>query len=387
MRSILILALIIFSSTLFAQDEVFRKLQTAAIEAEDGDTIFLPEGNFTFSRSFSIDDKKNLVLQGKGMDKTIISFKGQIEGAEGFKINRCTHVSLVDFTVQDAKGDCIKILNTIDLRMKNVKTEWTAKPSAQNGAYGIYPVSCQGVTLEGCVAIGASDAGIYVGQSTEVTVKNCTAKNNVAGIEIENCINADVYNNLATENTGGILVFDLPELPLKDGRNVRLYNNKVINNNYKNFAPKGNIVGEVPPGTGVMVMATENVEIYNNIIENNRTASVSVISYYITERKYNDNKYDPYPSQINIHDNQIVKSKKGPSKQTRIGLLVWFKFKKKVPTILYDGIIDPEKNAGGEAGNENKICIKDNSEETFVNLDAANGFKGMSFDITKYRCK
>lgn len=374
-------------SVAHAQDDVFRRLQTAAIEANAGDTIFLPEGNFQFSRSFSVDEKKNMVIIGKGMDKTIISFKNQIDGAEGFKINNCQNVSLIGFTLQDAKGDCIKILNTEKLYMKDVKTEWTGKPSPKNGAYGIYPVSCKGVTIDACTAIGASDAGIYVGQSHDVVVKNCLAKNNVAGIEIENCIGAEVYNNTATENTGGILVFDLPELPLKDGKNVRLYNNKIISNNHKNFAPKGNIVGEVPPGTGVMVMATEKVEIYNNIIEDNRTASVSVISYYITERKYNDSQYDPYPSEVNIRDNKIVKSKKGPSKQTRIGLLVWFKFKKKVPAILYDGIVDAKKNAGGEAGNENKICVHNNSEETFVNLDAANGFKGMSFDITKYRCK
>jgi hypothetical protein len=33
------------------------------------------------------------------------------------------------------------------------------------------------------------------------------------------------------------------------------YNNKIINNNSDNFAPEGNIVGEVPRGTGVIVQA------------------------------------------------------------------------------------------------------------------------------------
>lgn len=37
----------------------------------------------------------------------------------------------------------------------------------------------------------------------------------MAGIEIENSLNAEVYENEATENTGGILVFDLPDLILK----------------------------------------------------------------------------------------------------------------------------------------------------------------------------
>lgn len=387
MRFIFALSLFLLSFSLYAQEDVFRRIQTAAIEAADGDTIVLPEGTFTFGRSLSVDDKKNLVIKGAGMDKTILSFKGQIDGAEGLKINRCTHIRLMDFTIQDAKGDCIKILNTEGLFMERVKTEWTAKPNPKNGAYGIYPVSCKGVVIDGCVAIGASDAGIYVGQSYDVTVRNCTARHNVAGIEIENCVNADVYNNLATENTGGILVFDLPELPLKRGRNIKVHNNRVLQNNHKNFAPKGNIVGQVPPGTGVMVLASENVEVYENQIVQHRTAGISVVSYYITERPYTDAEYNPFSYNVYIHHNAVEHAKQGPSKQTRLGLLLWVKFGKNVPAILYDGIVDAKRNAGGSAGNENRLCISGNSVETFANLDAGNGFKGLSRDLEKYRCK
>lgn len=387
MRLTAFLIVLLFPFVAQAQEDVFRRIQTAAIEANDGDTIFLPEGKLLFSRSLSVDDKKNLVIIGKGMDKTIISFKNQIDGAEGFKINRCENIVLDGFTLQDAKGDCIKILNTEKLHMKNVKTEWTAKPSKKNGAYGIYPVSCKGVTIDGCVAIGASDAGIYVGQSHDVIVKNCLAKNNVAGIEIENCINAKVFENTATENSGGILVFDLPELPLKHGRNVDVYHNKVYSNNYKNFAPKGNIVGEVPPGTGIMIMATEDVNINGNVITDNRTASVSIISYYITERSYNDKEYDPIPNHVNIFENSITPSKKGPSKQVRLGLLLWAKFGKHVPAILYDGIVDKNKKHNGPEGNENNICVYNNSGETFANIDAGNGFKGLTKELEKFRCK
>lgn len=387
MHKLLTVCLLFVSGTLFAQDDVFRRIQTAAIEANDGDTIFLPEGNFQFNRSLSIDDKKNIVLLGKGMDKTIISYKNQIDGAEGFKINRCKNIVLQGFTIQDAKGDCIKLLNCENLSLVQVKAEWTGKPSSKNGAYAIYPVSCNGVLIDGCTAIGASDAGIYVGQSKQVVVRNCFAKNNVAGIEIENCIDAKVYNNKATENSGGILVFDLPELPLKHGKNVEVYNNDVFDNNYKNFAPKGNIVGEVPPGTGIMVMATENVKIYTNRITNNRTASICIISYYVTERSYKDKEYDPIPYDVEIFKNTITASKKGPSKQARLGLLLWLKFGKKTPAILYDGIVDKDKPKDGPAGNENRICVHDNEGETFANLDAGNGFKGLSKEISTFRCK
>ena len=97
----------------------------------------------------------------------------------------------------------------------------------------MYPVQCQNVLIDGCEAIGASDAGIYVGQSHEIIVRNSRAYRNVAGIEIENSTMADVYNNIAEGNTGGILVFDLPGLIKKGGGNVRVYNNKIRNNNYR----------------------------------------------------------------------------------------------------------------------------------------------------------
>ena len=40
----------------------------------------------------------------------------------------------------------------------------------------------------------------------------------------------------------------------------------VIENNLKNFAPPGNIVATVPSGTGIMVLATSDVEIFNNLM-------------------------------------------------------------------------------------------------------------------------
>src|SRR6185436_8691984 len=110
-----------------------------------------------------------------------------------------------------------------------------------------YPVLSEDVLIEDCVAIGASDAGIYVGQSKNIIVRGSRAERNVAGIEIENSVGADVYGNVATQNTGGILVFNLPDLELKNGHGTRVFKNEVFENNHPNFAPQGNIVASVPP--------------------------------------------------------------------------------------------------------------------------------------------
>ena len=121
------------------------------------------------------------------------------------------------------------------------------------------------VLIEGSVVKGASDAGIYVGQSTNIIVRDNRAEGNVAGIEIENSTGADVYGNTATGNAGGILVFNMPNLPVP-GSKTRVFKNKVTANNHANFGAAGSAVSSVPPGSGVIVNSNDLVEIFDNDI-------------------------------------------------------------------------------------------------------------------------
>ncbi len=377
------LLIILLCSTLFtiAQD-LRRQLQTQFIESPDGTVIEIPEGRFQLNMALWIDGKKNITIKGKGMDKTILSFKGQIAGAEGIKITNSSRITIEDITVQDSKGDLIKAQLVDGFTLKNVKAEWTGKPSKENGAYALYPVQCKNVLIDSCVAIGASDAGIYVGQSQHVIVRNSRAYHNVAGIEIENTLHADVYNNEATENTGGILIFDLPNLMQKKGGYIRVFNNHIHHNNYPNFAPKGNIVGKVPLGTGVMVLATNNVEIYNNRIINNRTAGTAIVSYYIAEIPIKDELYYPYPDHIYIHNNSYARENIRTTMKGRMGLMFRLKvrFGKNVPHIIYDGIVDDKvKNQA--------ICIRNNENQSMANIKAANKFKDITRDMSAYDCE
>lgn len=383
MKTACLFILFIFSIYfLHAQNDLRRRLQTEFIESPDGAVIEIPEGNHQMNMSLWMDGKQSITIKGKGMDKTILSFKDQLAGAEGIKITNSSRITIRDITVQDSKGDLIKAQGVDGLILKNVKAEWTGKPSKDNGAYALYPVQCKNVLIDSCVAIGASDAGIYVGQSQYVIVRNSKAINNVAGIEIENTLYADVYNNEATENTGGILIFDLPDLIQKKGGHVRVFNNHVHHNNYPNFAPKGNIVGKVPLGTGLMVLATNNVEIYNNKIINNRTVGTAIVSYYISEIPIKDASYYPYPDHIYIHDNLYERKKQRTTMKGRMGLMFRLKvrFGKNVPHIIYDGIID-DKIAS------QAICIRNNANQSIGNIKAANKFKGITREMKPYDCE
>jgi parallel beta-helix repeat protein len=381
MKVIISLTLITLAIPSFAQREFQKKIQTLFIEAQNESTIELPAGRFQLDASLSLDDKKNVVIKGAGEDKTILNFKGQISGAEGIKITNSSGIRVQGLTVQDTKGDGIKAQNVNGITFENVKTEWTNGGEKENGGYGLYPVQCTNVLIDHCTAVGASDAGIYVGQSKNIIVKNSKAYQNVAGIEIENSWYADVYDNEAYNNTGGILVFDLPDLMQKEGGYIRVFRNNIHDNNHVNFAPKGNTVGKVPQGTGFMILATRHVEAFENRIINNISAGTAIVSYYITENPINDKSYKPFPGDIYIHDNYFERPHVKATSKGRLGKMYKFKlrFGKDVPHIIYDGIVD-EKNP------KRNICFKNNTNATFVNIDAGNKFKNKSRDISPHDC-
>ncbi|MGK2741695.1 parallel beta-helix domain-containing protein [Tepidicaulis sp. LMO-SS28] len=320
-------------------------LQTALILAEPGDTLLLPAGTYAMAAGLSLDID-DVTLRGEGPEKTVLSFKTQEAGSEGLLVTS-SHVTLEDFAIEDAKGDAIKAMGSDGITFRNLRVEWTNGPSPENGAYGLYPVSSKNVLIENCTAIGASDAGIYVGQSDGIIVRNSRALFNVAGIEIENSYRADVYGNEATRNTGGILVFDLPGLPQQGGHSVRVFGNKVHTNDTKNFAPEGNIVGEVPTGTGIMVMANRDVEIFDNDIANNGTVNVLIVAY---PNDYEDEDYFPYPQGIHVHDNRFGEG--GAAPDNEIGSLIAEIAGTPVPDIVWDGRMPwMEYFFGANAGN------------------------------------
>lgn len=390
MKNVVILSLLLLTfRSGFSQQNIQKKIQTQLIMVENGSVVDLDEGTFSFTNSLSMEDKKNVIIRGKGMDKTILSFKGQTEGAEGLRVSNAENITIENMTLQDSKGDLVKTMNVKGITFKNVKVEWTGKPSEKNGGYGLYPVQCQNVLIDGCIAIGASDAGIYVGQSKNIEVKNSKAYHNVAGIEIENSLYASVHDCEAYENTGGLLVFDLPDLVQKKGGFCKVFDNYIHDNNFLNFAPKGNIVASVPDGTGILLLASNNVEVFQNRIINNKSIGTGIISYYMTEKPINDKEYYPYPTAVNIHDNEYQRESVRPTGHGRMGLMFRFKLKfgKDVPHIFYDGIIDPKNlDSQGNTIPDKKICVRNNKNQSFVNIDAEHDFKAISRDATKYDC-
>lgn len=308
-----------------------ERIQTALLDAKPGDVVALAAGRYELSDGLSLD-VDDVTVKGAGPDATVLSFRGQKGAGEGLLVTS-DRVTVRDLGVEDTKGDGVKSKGADQISFINLRVEWMGGPNEKNGAYGVYPVSSTNVLIDKVVVKGASDAGIYVGQSKNIVVKRSRAEFNVAGIEIENSMNADVFDNVATHNAGGILVFDLPNLPQMGGHSTRLFRNKVVQNDTPNFAPKGNIVANVPTGTGVMIMANKGVHVFDNEIAENQTTAVMLVSY--TE-KFDDKTYSPLPRDIVVRDNRIGRNGWDPKFDG--GAILAKMMGGTLPPVMWDGV-------------------------------------------------
>ncbi|NRC56730.1 hypothetical protein HK436_26120 [Mesorhizobium sediminum] len=337
-----------------------EELIEVLILAEPGDTVTIAAGRYDLVDGLSLDVDE-VTVRGEGANRTVLSFKGQAGAGEGLLVTS-DRVVLEDFAVEDTKGDGVKSKGSDQITFRNLRVEWTGGPKPENGAYGVYPVSSSNVLIEGVTVRGASDAGIYVGQSEDIIVRNSVAEYNVAGIEIENSYRADVYGNTARHNTGGILIFDLPNLPVQGGHDIRVFDNDVMDNDTPNFAPEGNIVGIVPKGMGVMVMANRNVHVFGNRFDRNGTTHVLIAAY---PNDYEDDAYMFVPRGVYVHGNTYGEG--GGEPDGEVGKIISDVSGTPVPDIVWDGVTRiPEYFSWVSAAD--RIYIDEADDTTFANL-------------------
>lgn len=386
-----------------AGENLTTRIQEALINAQSGDVIVLPKGRFEIQSTLLFDGDvdgdgafaKNVTLMGYGKDDTILDFANANSG-DGIFVQNAMNITIQDLSVYEAKNNGIKLKNTNGIILRRLGAVWEGALDKDNGAYGLYPVECENILIEDSYVRGSADAGIYVGQSEYIVVRNNIAKENVAGIEIENSRYADVYNNEAMGNTGGILVFDLPINNHRYGSSVRIFDNKVYDNNTHNFAnasanPAG--VHIVPPGTGVIVLSTSDVEIFNNQITNHDTLGLTVSSFFIAEPEISDfvanygqpgqaieDGWRPVPRNIYVHDNEISGYGKKPNGYLITDIINAFVLTHgAMPGILYDGLGELLANNGTAAylglkempfaddGSDN-VCMQNNGDVSLGQL-------------------
>jgi len=362
-----------------------KQLQEQLIKAKAGDVIEIPEGKFQLDRTLSLTADK-VTIRGKGMDKSVLSFAGQKEGGSGLLVKANDFV-IEDVAIEDTAGDGLTIHGGTNVTVRRVRVEWTRGANPENGPYAIYPTECKNVLVEDSIAKGAADAGFYIGQSDYVVMRRNRAEYNVDGYEVENSQHVDVYDNVATRNTGGLGVFNLPGLPKQGGKFVRVFGNQIYENNTANFAPKSlGAIYHLPSGTGMYVMAINNVEVFHNKIHDNNTTNIYVIEYNTGLGEIKDARYRPYTELVYLHDNEISGGGKSPDVRQDDVKALSAALGGPLPDVLYDGVVAPEIRAARKGTNPAQICISNNGAFSFLNFDGGNGFKHPVHDLKPYQC-
>ncbi len=341
-------------------------LQGALIDAEDGAVVCLGEGTFTFNTEVTITGTA-ITLRGAGPDTTSLDFSMQDLGANGILITG-DDVILEQLRVVDSAGDGVRANDVSNITFRDLGIEWTADASVDNGAYGLYPVGCTGVTIQRTFVKGARDAGIYVGQSTSILVEDSEVYGNVAGIEIENSTGATVRNNHAHDNTAGLLIFNLPGLPVSDGKRTNAYDNLLEDNNLENFAEAGTIVAEVPYGVGAMILASDDNEFHNNTIRGNDSTGIITVSYNLELLPpYDDESFDRFAQGNYIHDNTFEGNGTMPA---LLAIVVSGNMDTPLPDIMDDGCADPDLMNENDALTN---CVGDNGGATYYDASMCGG--------------
>ena len=271
--------------------------------AETGDTIVIGAG--IYHEMLAID-KSSITIMGTTQDNeklTILDGLGVLSDAA---VGSGSNIEIRDLVARNYTSNGLMLNHATSVTYRNLECHDT-------GLYGIYPVECVGVLIENCLVTGSSDAAIYVGQSKDIIVRNNIAYGNVTGIEIENSVNALVENNEVYNNTGGILVFLLPNNPSKVSINCKVINNYIHDNNHENFADPTAIVSRVPSGTGILIMAGDEVEVTKNKIVNNNSFGVGLIGLDLLFGDGSKYDVDPIPQACWIYNNIYENNGKNPA--------------------------------------------------------------------------
>lgn len=299
-----------------------ESIQEAVKAAAPGTTIQIMPGMYSETVYIDKDDIRLVGVIKEGQRATLDG-KKKLNDAILYSGN---NIVVENLLIRDYKGNGImsQAGNNFEIR-NNVIID--------TGIYGIFPQLGKNGVIEHNVVSGIEDAAIYVGMSDNIHVAHNDVFDSVAGIEIENSRHAIVENNYVHNNTGGILAFITPGLPIKTTYDVIIRNNFVIGNNHPNFGAPGSTVAGIPAGTGMLIMAADDVIIEDNIISDHKTAGILIVDHANASNVTFDPGAEPNPDRVAILDNVMLRN--GYDTITEVKALMLAELKSTEPDIVH----------------------------------------------------
>ena len=365
-------------------DQDQETLQLALLDARAGDVVCLDDGEYRLTGELSLA-VPSVTIKGAHDDRdaVVLSWAEQTSGANGFNVTG-DDFTISDLTIVDVRGDGVRASGVDGLTFRDLHVLWSAGSDPSNGAYAIFPVQSRNILVERVEVEGAADAGLYIGQSQTVVLRDNHLHGNVDGISIENSSDVEIYDNVVKDNAGGIVVFNLPDLPVQGGSRVLVRDNTFVSNNGPNFGPRGQIVEFVPSGTGLIVLAADQIEVRNNEFRDHRTIGALLVSYdtisLVAGYPQDDPTYDPYGEAVYFHDNVFLSN--GYDPQDTVGELLGSVGLDTLEDIVWDGAQAADRGAAAAP----ILCVRE-AGASFRNLDVPGAFANQSTDASVHACE
>jgi cytochrome c peroxidase len=283
-----------------------ESIQAALDRCVPGDTIEIRPGAYNETLLVDVD---NITIRGLKENDRRPVLDGQNKLTDAV-ITSSHNFTIENLVIKDYANNGVTVHGGLNATFRDLEIH-------NAGLYGVYPVECRGVLVERVLATDIKDAAIYVGQSRDIIVRDCEVYSNVTGIEIENSVHALVENNYAHDNTGGILVFLLPNNPSKVGSDTSVRMNRIINNNHLNFGDPTSTVGKVQPGTGLLIMAADRTTVTENEIRGNDSFGVAVVGLAIAFPKGKTFDVGAIPEGNRIFNNKLSENGRNPGEMVK----------------------------------------------------------------------